>query len=138
MQTNLKWLFLLLPLLSVLSFGQRLDGTLRGTVEDPHRAVVADAEVTASNQANGVKQTMQTTSSGEYVFPNLLVGTYTVEVKAKGFADYSRKDVEVLPNQVVTADVRLSVGTAGEIVEVTGGGEVVQTTTAQLSNDFGT
>jgi len=137
MQTNLKWLFLLLPLLSVLSFGQRLDGTLRGTVEDPHGAVVADAEVTASNQATGVKQTMQTTSSGEYVFPNLLVGTYTVEVKAKGFADYSRKDVEVLPNQVLTADARLSVGTAGEIVEVTGGGEVVQTTTTQLSNDFG-
>jgi len=137
MQTNLKWLFLLLPLLSVLSFGQRLDGTLRGTVEDPHGAVVNDAEVTASNQATGVKRTMQTTSSGEYVFPNLQVGTYTVEVKAKGFAVYSRKDVEVLPNQVVTADARLSVGTAGEIVEVTGGGEVVQTTTTQLSNDFG-
>jgi len=60
-----------------------------------------------------------------------------VEVQARGFAIYSRKDVEVLPNQVVTADAKLSVGTVGAIVEVTVGGEVVQTTTAQLSHDFG-
>jgi Carboxypeptidase regulatory-like domain/TonB dependent receptor len=137
MQTKLKRLFLTLPLLSALAFAQRLDGTLRGTVEDPQGAVVTDAEVTVFNQATGISQTMQTTSTGEYVFPNLLVGSYTVEVKAKGFAHYLRKDVEVLPNQVVTADATLSVGTAGEIVEVTGGGEVVQTTTAQLSHDFG-
>jgi len=129
--------FLILLSLSITASAQRLDGTLRGTVEDPHGAVIKEAEVTVSNQATGVKQTMQTTSTGEFVFPNLLVGTYTVEVRAKGFADYSRKNVEVLPNQVVTADARLSVGTAGETVEVTGGGEVVQTTTAQLSHDFG-
>jgi Carboxypeptidase regulatory-like domain/TonB dependent receptor len=137
MQTKLKRLFLTVPLLSALAFAQRLDGTLRGTVEDPHGAVVTDAEVTVFNQATGISHTMQTTSTGEYVFPNLLIGTYTVEVKAKGFANYLRKNVEVLPNQVVTADARLSVGTQGEIVEVTGGGEVVQTTTAQLSHDFG-
>src|SRR4029077_9470418 len=80
---------------------------------------------------------MKTTSTGEYVFPNLLVGTYTVEVKAKGFASYSRQDVEVLPNQTVNADARLTVGAPSEIVEVAGGGELVQTTTAQLSHDFG-
>src|SRR6266567_2602042 len=130
-------LFSILVALSITASAQRLDGTLRGTVQDPHGAVVTDAEVTVSGQATGVKQTMQTTSTGEYVFPYLLVGTYTVEVKAKGFANYSRKDVEVLPNQVVTADAKLSVGAEGEIVEVTGGGEVVQTTTAQLSHDFG-
>ena len=137
MQPKLKLLILTLPLLSALAFAQRLDGTLRGTVEDPHGAVVTEAQVTASNQATGAKQVMQTTSTGEYVFPHLLGGTYTVEVKATGFANYSRKNVEVLPNQVVTADARLSVGAESEIVEVTSGGDVVQTTTAQLSHNFG-
>jgi len=79
--------FLILLSLSITASAQRLDGTLRGTVEDPHGAVIKEAEVTVSNQATGVKQTMQTTSTGEFVFPNLLVGTYTVEVRAKGFAD---------------------------------------------------
>jgi hypothetical protein len=123
---------------SISASAQRLDGTLRGTVEDPSGAVVSGVEVTVTNQATGVKQNMQTTSTGEYVFPHLLVGTYTVELKARGFSSYSRKDVEVLPNQVVAADARLSVGAEGTIVEVTGGSEVVQTTTAQLSHDFGT
>lgn len=119
-------LFLVLLSLSITASAQRLDGTLCGTIEDPHGAVVTDAEVTVSNQATDVKQTMPTTSTGEYVFPHLLVGAYTVEVKGKGFANDLRKDVEVLPNQVVTADAKLSVGTPDEIVEVTGGGEVVK------------
>jgi len=120
------------------ALAQRLDGTLRGTVHDPTGAVVSGAAATAINQSTGVRQSTQTTSTGEYVFPNLLVGTYTVEVRAQGFSDYSRKDVQVLPNQVVTADARLAVAAQGTVVEVTGGGEVVQTTTAQLSNDFST
>lgn len=121
-----------------VAMAQRLDGTLRGTVQDPSGAVVPAAEVSATNQGTGVKQTTRTTSSGEYVFANLLVGSYTVEIAAQGFGKYSRKDVQVLPNQVVTADARLSVTAPGTVVEVTGGGETVQTTTAQLSNDFGT
>jgi len=122
---------------SISASAQRLDGTLRGTVKDPSGAVVSGVEVTVTNQATGVKQNMQTTSTGEYVFPHLLVGTYTVELKARGFSNYSRKDVEVLPNQVVAADARLTVGAEGTIVEVTSGSEVVQTTTAQISHDFG-
>jgi hypothetical protein len=124
-------------LLSISAYAQRLDGTLRGRVEDPSGAVVSGANVTVTNQATGVKQTTQTTSTGEYVFPHLLVGSYTVEVGAKGFANYFRKNVEVLPNQLITADASLAVGTEGTIVEVTGGAEVVQTTTAQLTHDFG-
>jgi hypothetical protein len=123
---------------SLSASAQRLDGTLRGTVDDPSGAVVSGANVTVTNQATEVKQTTQTTSTGEYVFPHLLVGTYTVEVGASGFAKYSRKDIEVLPNQVSTADARMVVGTESTIVEVTGGGVLVQTTTAQLSHDFGT
>ena len=124
-------------LLSISAHAQRLDGTLRGRVEDPSGAVVSGANVTVTNQATGVKQTTQTTSTGEYVFPHLLVGSYTVEVAAKGFANYFRKNVGVLPNQLITADASLAVGTEGTIVEVTGGAEVVQTTTAQLTHDFG-
>src|SRR5437867_11121044 len=88
-------LLLLLVTISITASAQRLDGTLRGTVEDPSGAVVSGVEVTVTNQATGVKQNTQTTSTGEYVFPHLLVGTYTVELNAKGFSNYSQKDVEV-------------------------------------------
>jgi Carboxypeptidase regulatory-like domain/TonB dependent receptor len=124
-------------LLSLSAYGQRLDGTLRGTVRDPSGAVIPGANVTVTNETTGGKQTTQSTSTGEYVFPNLQVGTYTVEVIAKGFGDFSRKGVYVLPNQVISADASLRVGAPTTVVEVTGEGEIVQTTTSQLSNDFG-
>ena len=94
-------------LLSLSAYGQRLDGTLRGTVRDPSGAVIPGADVTVTNETTGGKQTTQSTSTGEYVFPNLQVGTYTVEVIAKGFGDFSRKGVDVLPNQVISADASL-------------------------------
>jgi len=50
-------------MISISASAQRLDGTLRGTVEDPSGAVVSEVEVTVTNQATGVKQNMQTTST---------------------------------------------------------------------------
>jgi len=108
--------FRLLLTLAIVAFwsagawAQRLDGTLRGSVEDPSQAVVVGATVTATNQDTGVSQSATTTSAGTYVFPNLTVGTYTVTVDAKTFQKYSRKNIQVLPNQVVTADAKLTAG----------------------------
>ena len=124
-------------ILSISAYAQRLDGTLRGTVEDPSGAVVSEATVTATNQLTGLKQSAMTTGAGDYVFPNLLIGMYTVEVETPGFFKFTRRDVDVLPNQVITANARLVVAAPGTIVEVVSGSEVVQTTTSQLSHDFG-
>lgn len=122
--------------LTMSVYAQRLDGTLRGTVQDPSGAVISGATVIATNEATSSMNTTATTSTGEYVFPNLLVGSYTVKVEVKGFETSERKKVEVLPNQVVTADAKMVVGAESTVVEVTGGAEVVQTTTSQISHDF--
>jgi hypothetical protein len=128
---------LVIVLLCSTSWSQRLDGTLRGTVQDPAKAVVPGATVTVTNQATGVTQTATTTSAGNYVFPNLIVGPYTVAVVAPSFQKYVRKNVQVLPNQVVTADAMMTVGSSSTTVEVTAGAETVQVSTSQISNNFG-
>jgi hypothetical protein len=38
---------------SLTASAQRLDGTLRGTVEDPSGAVIQEAVVTATNEVTG-------------------------------------------------------------------------------------
>lgn len=124
-------------LLCSMSWSQRLDGTLRGTVQDPAKAVVPGATVSITNQDTGVTQSAITTSAGNFVFPNLIVGSYTVAVEAPGFQKYVRKRVQVLPNQIVTADAMMTVGSSSTTVEVTAGAETVQVNTSQLSNDFG-
>ncbi|MFB3815977.1 MAG: TonB-dependent receptor domain-containing protein [Terriglobales bacterium] len=131
-------LIVIVTVFTATAAAQRLDGTLRGTVVDPTGAVLSGVNVTVTNEATGVTNTATTTNSGTYVFPNLLVGPYTLTVEQKGFQKYVRRGIEVLPNQVVTADARLTVGAEATTVEVTAGAETVQTTTPQLSVDFDT
>ncbi len=139
---NRKSISLLLTIMTALllcgsAWSQRLDGTLRGTVLDQSGAVVPGAKVTATNQQTNAARTLTTTSAGTYVFPNLTVGTYTVTVEAGTFQKLVRKNIEVLPNQAVTADAKLTVGSATTTLEVTAGSETVQVDTSQISNNFG-
>lgn len=60
---------------------QRLDGELRVTVSDKSGATVEDARVTVTNDATNVGITANASSAGTYVFPNLLVGMYTISVE---------------------------------------------------------
>src|SRR5262245_66552932 len=70
---------------------QRLDGTLRVTITDKSQASIEDAKVMAENQATGVSATTTTSSSGTYVFPSLLVGTYAVAVEDDGLKKVVRE-----------------------------------------------
>ncbi len=56
---------------------------ISGTVVDPQGAVVPGAKVTATNQATGTGRSVTTTSTGNYVIPNLQPGTYDVAVDCK-------------------------------------------------------
>ena len=127
--------FLLLVLPANI-FGQGTTGTLRGQVLDPAGAVVAGAQVAATNEATQVAQTSVTTSSGTYSFPNVLPGTYAVTIEAKGFKKYVTKGVVVGANQDNVADAHLEVGTASEVVEVSAGVSQVETTSSLLNNQF--
>ncbi|HWS18417.1 MAG TPA: carboxypeptidase-like regulatory domain-containing protein, partial [Candidatus Elarobacter sp.] len=51
---------------------------ISGTVVDPQGAVVPGAKVTATNQATGTGRSVTTTSTGNYVIPNLQPGTYNI------------------------------------------------------------
>src|SRR5947209_7031827 len=123
-------LILVVLLLSVCALAQRTTGTLRGQVLDPQNAVVPNAKVTASNEATGVVQTTVTTSAGTYVFPTLPPGQYSVKVDTPGFRESLNKSVQVASNTDNQSNFVLTLGTTSETIEVTAGGEGVQTTSA--------
>jgi uncharacterized protein (DUF2141 family) len=87
-------------LLGSAAQAQRLDGTLRVTVTDSSQAVIEEAKVTVENQETGVSTSTTASSAGTYVFPNLLVGTYTVTIERDGFKKVVQKGVAVASNQV--------------------------------------
>jgi hypothetical protein len=115
---------------------QRLDGTLRVQVSDKTGGSVPGAMVTATNEQT--KVVTSATSNGEvYVFPNLLTGSYTVTVDARGFNRFVRDHVTVIANQVTDAQAPLEVGSQSTTVSVTAEGETdVKTTSSDLSAGF--
>ncbi len=118
------------------AFGQGTTGTLRGQVLDPAGAVVANAQITATNKETGVSTKIVTTSAGTYDFPSLLPGKYSVTVEAPGFKKYIKNEVPVLADQDNVADAQLELGVATEVIEVSAGAVQVQTTSSSLANDF--
>jgi Carboxypeptidase regulatory-like domain/TonB dependent receptor len=118
------------------AMAQRLDGTLRVTVTDKMGAVILDAKVTVTNEGTSVGITATASSAGTYVFPDLLVGSYTVTVEKEGFKKTVSKGVQVESNQVAEVATTLEVGDATAVVEVTAGAELVKTESSELGSTF--
>jgi hypothetical protein len=92
--------------------------TLSGTVTDPSGAVVPQAQVTVHGLSTGVDRTAVSDPGGSYAVPSLQPGNYSVSVHASGFADYKLATVTLQVDQNVTANVKLGVASAGQVVQV--------------------
>jgi hypothetical protein len=99
--------------------------TLRG-------AVLGGVKVTAVNEATGVARDTQTSDSGDYVFPDLPVGTYTLNFELAGFKKGIHKGIALDVNQVITLNMTMQIGGAQEVVDVTSEAPLVDTTSTQL------
>src|SRR2546430_13179323 len=123
-------------ILPALGKAQRLDGTLRVTVSDSTGAGIPDAKVTVTNEATGVTTTATASSAGTYVFPNLLVGTYTVTVEKSGFKKTVNKGVQVESNQVAEVAATLEVGDVSAGVEGSAGAGLGENGASELGASF--
>jgi len=109
--------------------------TVVGTVTDQSGAAVAASTVTLINVATGIKQTTNTNDVGQYTFPNVTPGTYTVEVKKQGFRKATVQSLVVDIAKSYLVNVSLELGEVSQVVEVQAGAKVeLQTTTAQVGN----
>ena len=67
--------------LAIPSFAQKTSGEIRGTVTDSSGAVVAGAEVSATNSGTGSTRTATSNDSGGYAVLDLQDGVYEVRIK---------------------------------------------------------
>jgi hypothetical protein len=111
---------------------QSTGGRIRGTITDSSGAAISGATMALINEATNVSRDTVSGSNGEYVFLEVQLGTYNVEVTQQGFKKYSHKGIVVNLNEVVSVDIPLQVGGTSETVEVTGASPIVDTSSTQL------
>ncbi len=104
---------LLCALTPFASAQQATTATLSGRITDPNGAVVAGAQITATQKATGVKRDTTSNDEGFYVLSNLPPGDHDVRVEGKGFITrVSSSPIPLQVGQDVTLNVRLEIGVA--------------------------
>src|SRR5207253_7044654 len=78
-----------------LVFAQVNTSAISGVVTDESGSVVPNASVTVTQAATGLIRKVETSTSGEYVVPQLGPGRYEVAVQATGFQPATARDVEL-------------------------------------------
>src|SRR6201996_7112281 len=103
-------LSLLVLSLSPSLYGQAVNATLLGTITDSTGATVAGAKVTATETATGLIHESGTNESGNFTFPDLTPGMYTLSTEARGFKKETHQNIDLLSNSSTRVDVSMVTG----------------------------
>jgi hypothetical protein len=117
--------------------GQTQRGSISGNVYDSSGAAVPDATVQLVSGATGATGTLTTPNSGEFVFPDLLPGTYTLTVSHAGFQTQKIDNVEVQVARVTSIPVTLIVAQTVQTVEVLAAAATLETQQTALNSVVG-
>ena len=111
---------------------QTYTGGMRGVVKDA-QGIVPGVEVTLVNDATNAARSVVTNEVGEYSFPGVLPGTYTVRVALAGFRTEERRGLPIATQQMITMDFTLEVGALEEQITVRATAPVVERSTASVA-----
>jgi hypothetical protein len=127
---------LLLPIQKAMGQNQAASGTIHGTVSDATGAVIPDAAVTAISSDQGFQREENTNQQGEYAFTLLPPGHYSLRVQKQGLGTYTHTDLALEVGQTLEVPVTLTLASANQRVEVTGGVPLLNTSDANVSTEI--
>lgn len=108
--------------------------SVAGTVTDTTGAVIPGASVVLLNVERGSEQQVSTNEAGNYAYPDITPGTYSVRVSSEGFQTREVTDLQVQVGQRAAVNVELEVGQVTEVVTVEAAAVLLETE----SNAIGT
>ncbi len=101
------------------AFAQVQSGTLTGTVTDPTGAVIPNAAIVLTNQANGSKFTSKSNGSGSFTFTGLPTGDFAISISSPGFQSFTEKGIHLDPGDSRSlSSLKLATGDTSQSVTV--------------------
>jgi Carboxypeptidase regulatory-like domain/TonB dependent receptor len=113
--------------------GQTTLGRVAGTVLDTSGGVLPGATITLTSEQTNQVQTAVASETGAFLFPQVPVGTYKIDIELQGFktATFTKVTVAVAQEHSLTA--RLELGNVSENVTVEAGSSLISTTSPEVT-----
>jgi hypothetical protein len=116
--------------------GASSTGTIQGRVADAQGAVLPGVTVTATSPALLGQQTTVTSETGNYRFPAVPPGTYTLVYELAGFNTVRREGIQIALGFTANINVDLALATLQETVTVTGESPIIDTSATRVVQNF--
>jgi hypothetical protein len=116
-------------------WAQNVNSSVQGAVVDSSGALIPGAGVTLTNVSTGVLLRTQSDAAGNYSFPALQPGLYSLDVSKQGFSSYKLSRFTLIVGQRSTQNVSLNIASTAQTVTVEANGmaNLIETE----SNDLG-
>jgi hypothetical protein len=111
-------------------------GSITGTVTDSSNAVLPGVRVTATSPAQMGAQVAVTNEQGQYRFPAVAIGTYSLKYELTGFSTIIREGIIVTIGFTASVSVQLKLASVAESVTVTGESPVVDTKNTNIQTNI--
>ena len=121
--------------LASFGFGQQT-GSLRGTVTDDAGNPLPGVRLTLSSPAIQGTQEYISTQGGDFRFPALPPGIYTIKTELQGFKTLERPGIQVSLGATITIAVQMSPSPVNEQVTVTAASPVVDVQAFQYIRNY--
>lgn len=116
--------------------GASSTGTIQGRITDAQGAVLPGVTVTATSPSALGAQTTVSSENGNYRFPALPPGVYSVSYELAGFNMLKREGIQISLGFTANINVELSLATLQETVTVSGQSPVIDTTATRTVQAF--
>src|SRR5229473_3136280 len=116
--------------------GASTTGSINGKVADSSGGVLPGVTVTVASPSMMGVQNSVTDAGGNYRFPALPPGTYTVQFELPGFNTLKRENIQISMGFTAAVNVELTVASLTETVTVTGDSPVIDTSSTRVQQNF--
>lgn len=127
----------MLFVLNSVAYAQLRSATVAGAVTDESGAAIPAATVILVDEGTKFTSNATTNETGNFVFPYLPAGKYTLTVEAKGFANYRRTGMTLEATQTMRIDVPLKLASVQTAIEVEATAAAVQTDNPSMQTAVG-
>ena len=125
---------IMLPIFCFQALAQNVTGSITGTVVDKSGSQIPGVNVKLTSEGTAATREAATDPAGNFQFNVIQAGSYTLTIEHPGFKRYEKKNIELTPNENLSAGaIHLDLGDVTDSVVVRADSATVQIASGERS-----